>query len=348
MRIAYVSHVSSRWIKQRPHFLSEALGRIEGVDVAFFDSLFVKGGRLVKDQRLAVPVRHLPLVPQRLRDRLKAADVVLSTVSALLLLVLWRPDIVIVTHARHLRLVRVLRAARVRIVYDCMDLNREFSDATQADVHAESRLRAAAAVVWCSSAAIAEDVRSTHPRTKTQVVRNALDRASAESVFAAPGAVEVGTVRYIGTVSEWFRFEDVLALLDADPDVRVELVGPTDVRIPNHPRLIAIGPKPHAEVLSLMATSDVLVMPFEITPLVLGVDPVKVYEYVVSGRPVVCSDYPELAHFGSDISRVSGTESFVSAVLAGVGAPRRTQTDVRSFVDQNNWDTRARSATGAL
>ncbi|MFJ4076167.1 hypothetical protein [Curtobacterium sp. NPDC089991] len=348
MRIAYVSHVSSRWIKQRPHFLSEALGRIEGVDIAFFDSLFVKRGRLVRDQRLSVPVRHLPLVPQRLRERLKAADALLSAVSALLLLVLWRPHVVVVTHARHQRLVRVLRAARVRIVYDCMDLNREFSDATQADIDAEHRLRAAAEVVWCSSAAIADDIDSTHPGTKTRVVRNALDRTSAESVFAAPGAVEAGAVRYIGTVSEWFRFEDVLALLDAAPDVRVELVGPADVQVPSHPRLVAIGPRPHAEVLSLMATSDVLVMPFEITPLVLGVDPVKVYEYVVSGRPVVCSDYPELAHFGSDISRVAGTEPFVSAVLASKGAPGRTQTDVRFFVDQNNWDTRARSAMGAL
>ncbi|WP_186322125.1 glycosyltransferase [Curtobacterium pusillum] len=340
--------MSSRWIKQRPHFLSEALGRVEGVDVAFFDSLFVKRGRLVKGQRLAVPVWHLPLVPQRLRERLTAVDAVMSTMSALLLFVLWHPDVVIVTHARHQRLVRVLRTARVRIIYDCMDLNREFSDATQADIAAEHQLRAAAELVWCSSAAIADDVRSTHPDARTQVVRNALDRASAESVFAAPGAVEAGTVRFIGTVSEWFRFEDVLALLQAEPDIRVELVGPTDVRVPSHPRLIAIGPKPHAEVLSLMATSDVLVMPFEITPLVLGVDPVKVYEYVVSGRPVVCSDYPELAHFGPDISRVSGTESFVSAVLASMGAPGRTQTDVRSFVDHNNWDARARSATEAL
>ncbi|OII15813.1 hypothetical protein BIU97_14180 [Curtobacterium sp. MCBA15_009] len=347
MRVAYVSHVSSRWIKQRPHFLSEAIGRRVGVEVAFFDSLFVNRRNLVQGQRLRVPVRHLPLVPQRLRSRFRAADVALSAVSALLLL-LWRPSVVVVTHARHHTLARLLRAAGIRVVYDCMDLNRQFADATEADVDAERRLLALAEVVWCSSAAIAADIGDVQPTARTLVVRNALDRSSAEERFASPGAVEPGTVRYIGTVSEWFRFDDVLALLDADPHLRFELVGPADVAVPAHPRLRAVGARPHGEVLSLMASSDVLVMPFETTPLVLGVDPVKVYEYIVSGRPVVCSDYPELEHFGDHIVRADGTDAFVRAVRAATGTPRRPPEEVAAFLDDNDWDTRARSAIGAL
>lgn len=348
MRVAYVSHVSSRWIKQRPHFLVEALGRLDGLQVAFCDSLLVSPSKLVRGQRLQVPVRHLPLMPQRFRDRFGVADVVLSVLSAVVLLLLWRPRVVVVTHARHQRLAQTLSSVGVRIVYDCMDLNAEFADATEADVQSERRLIAAAEVVWCSSSVIAEAVQLLEPRATTLVILNALDRASAERVFAAPGVVEEGTVRYIGTISEWFRFEDVLALLEADARIRFELVGPADVPVPDHPRLVALGTRPHAEVLALMATSDVLVMPFAITPLVLGVDPVKVYEYVVSGRPVVCSNYPALEHFGDHIVRTGGTEEFVEAVRGRLGAPRLTPAEVRIFLSDNNWDTRAVLAGGSL
>jgi hypothetical protein len=60
---------------------------------------------------------------------------------------------------------------------------------------------------------------------------------------------------------------------------------------------------------------DVALIPFRESPLTLGVDPLKFYEYVSAGLPVVSSTIHALAAFGEDMVRLAATpQEFVSAV----------------------------------
>lgn len=341
MRIAYVSHVDSRWIKQRPHFIAESMQEM-GKAVTYVCSNLVRRELLVKNQSLSVPVVRVPMLPQRFRRRLSVFDAFLAVISALIILIRVRPQAVFVTHARHHRLARILRRARVRVFYDCMDLNGLFSDATGTDSRDERILVEVSEMVFCSSQPIATHIQSIAPKARVSVVPNALNSAALLSSEPGNGSFTPNTVGYVGAVSSWFDFSAILALLDAKPGLTVCLWGPCDVIVPEHNRLKYLGILPHDEAIRAMRSCAVLVLPFHITELIRAVDPVKVYEYVATGRPVIASDYPQLAHFGGWIKRYTSAGHLIRHVEELVDAPTIAANQLSEFVAANSWAVRSK------
>ena len=77
------------------------------------------------------------------------------------------------------------------------------------------------------------------------------------------------------------------------PNIQYLLFGPAETKIPKHHGIIHCGPIEHQFVPSIMSMADTLVMPFKISELVRSVDPVKVYEYICSGKPALVVGYEE-------------------------------------------------------
>lgn len=341
MRIAYVSHVDSRWIKQRPHFLAEALEDAE-TRVTFVCSLFVQSKRLVAGQRLRVPVLRVPMLPQRLRGRIGFLDPIGAWVSALLILLVVRPTHVIFTHSRHHHLADLLRKAGVHVYYDCMDLNGNFADVQSSDSRDESRLVSASEVVFCSSHEITRHIGRMSDGATTVVVANALHPPAFEGRHEGlVNKVVPRTVGYVGAISAWFDFEAISAIVDSQKDVSVVLWGPVDVPIPSHERIIHRGVLPHDEAVSAMHSCSVLILPFLVTDLVRAVDPVKVYEYIATGRPVLVRDYPQLAHFGDFVDRYSDIPELIDRLGDVLNAPAMPSAARREFMASNSWSVRA-------
>lgn len=339
MRISYLSHVDSRWIKQRPHFLTEALARIGDTSVTYICALFVSTQKLVKSQRLEVDVLRIPILPQRFREVLVCAERPLSWVSAWIIRLFARPDIVIVTHARHKVIAQRLAGWGVDVFYDCMDLNLLFDDSLVVDKRWESQLVRLSKGVFCSSTAIEEHIRSYGGERETHNVLNALNSSQlSRKTEIGPRSKVVG---YVGTISKWFDFDAIFALLKSDPSVVIRLWGPSDVAIPSHHRLEYFGVVPHENAMNAMSECAALVMPFRLNDLVLAVDPVKIYEYIASGRPVIAPDYRQLQHFGSLIYRYSGTDDFVRKTLDALDSPPIDSKLIDDFVADNSWDERA-------
>lgn len=339
MRVAYVSHVDSRWIKQRPHFIAESMQTM-GKSVTYICSSLVRSEFLVKNQILSVPVVRVPMLPQRFRRRLGILNPFFTVISTLIILVRVRPQVVLVTHARHHMLARFLRRAGVRVFYDCMDLNGLFSDATSTDSRDERMLVEVSERVFCSSEPIAAHIQSIAPEAMVSVVPNALNAAAFLGSEPGKGSFTPNKVGYVGAVSSWFDFSAILALLDSKPGLSVCLWGPCDVNVPEHDRLKYLGILPHDEAIKAMRSCAVLLLPFHITELIRAVDPVKVYEYVATGRPVIAADYPQLAHFGSWIKRYSSADHLIRHVEESIDTPTLSPTQLTEFVAANNWTVR--------
>lgn len=347
MRIAYVSHVDSRWIKQRPHFIAESMHQ-RGETVTYVCSGLVRNKLLVRSQTLSIPVLRIPMLPQRFRRRLRYLDLVLSAISAAVILVRLRPQAVVFTHSRHHWLARLLRVARVRIFYDCMDLNGLFADATSTDIQDERHLVNASNRVFCSSKPIAEHIHRMSSDVQVDLVPNALHQVSFLEAAGQERVFTPKTVGYVGAISSWFDFEAVLALLDARSDLTVHLWGPRDVAIPKHNRLKYLGILPHDAAVSAMRSCAVLILPFSVNDLILAVDPVKVYEYVATGRPVVTSDYPQLDHFGDRIYRYRSPKQLIALVGQLQDKSTLGREDLAEFIKTNNWMVRAEMMASRL
>ena len=73
------------------------------------------------------------------------------------------------------------------------------------------------------------------------------------------------------------------------------LVGPNHLRPSDLKRLqlsniILTGPTPYKEVPDLMRAFDVCIVPHKVTPFTESLNPIKLWEYLAAGKPIVATD----------------------------------------------------------
>jgi glycosyltransferase involved in cell wall biosynthesis len=358
-RLRYFMHVPWGWIKQRPHFLAEHLGRSFRVTV-YPEAVF----RGVDLTRNPVPghIRRRPLLrlpAQRFAPvyRLNAA---LRRRQAAW--IVKDGDYVWLTHpALYPAIAGALRASNV-LIYDCMDDAVAFAPERGRFARDEVRRLEAALCeradhVLCSATHLRDTLAARYGlRRRLEVVPNGVELAAPVAGPLPPrvsDAFEAGCVHavYVGTIAEWFDFDLVLASLRARPDLRYLLLGPAATRLPRHERMRWLGPVPHDLVTRAMARADVLVMPFMLNDVVRSVDPVKVYEYIHAGRPALVRRYGETEKFDPYVRLYDGAAEYLAgleAIAAAGYAPKLPREACQGFLQASSWASRAEQVARAI
>ena len=143
----------------------------------------------------------------------------------------------------------------------------------------------------------------------------------------APRALFVGALNELKVDAELLG-----ALAEAEPGLSVVLVGPVTEAGPGarreldalvrRPNVHALGGRPYAELPGYLAGADVGLVPYLANRYTAGVFPMKVYEYLAAGLPVVAAGLPELAG-AEGAALASGRDEFVNAVRAALADPDR-------------------------
>lgn len=347
-------HVDWNWIQQRPHFLARELAKYFDIRVGY--CRFYTASRLVTNERDGrIAYASLMRIPALLTERSVFArlnDLVLSHQVGRLLR---KADVDYVWLGAP-SLYPAIRGTvgRRQVIYDCMDDCGGFgSESARARAVAEERsLLQRADLVVVSSERLGEVVRHRGYRGRPLLVNNALaDRLLS---VRAPGRERCTSDPYVllywGTIGYWFDFASVLQVLERFPNVHVRLAGPAEVTLPEHDRLEHIGPVRHEELPALAASADVLIMPFVVNDLIRGVDPVKIYEYIAFGRPIVVPDYPEMRRFDAFVHRYGPAEGLTSVLASLLRDRTRKYSDEQAaaFLSQNTWSSRAHQVALAI
>ncbi len=95
----------------------------------------------------------------------------------------------------------------------------------------------------------------------------------------------------------------LLVLAESRRDWSFALVGPTGPGDPRadmsalaaQPNIHLLGPRPYEELPSVLRGADVGLIPYAINQLTKSIFPMKVYEYLASGLPVIATPLPALA-----------------------------------------------------
>jgi GT2 family glycosyltransferase len=202
------------------------------------------------------------------------------------------------------------------IIYDCMDEHSGFETNTEAMVSAEGRLIDSADLVVVSSLPLQKKLVSRRP---VHLLRNACDYKHFNKLSSreqGPLAdLKSPIIGYYGAIAEWFDLQTLERALSARPEWMFVLIGHvSDARVHElngYPNLKLLGEKPYGELPSYLSGFDVCVIPFKRTPLTEATNPVKVYEYLASGKPVVARRLPELEEFGKDLFLYERPEEFI-------------------------------------
>jgi GT2 family glycosyltransferase/glycosyltransferase involved in cell wall biosynthesis/SAM-dependent methyltransferase len=244
------------------------------------------------------------------------------------------------------------RLTNHRVVYDCMDHHAGFSNNNSNVLSQESRLLGSADLVVASSAKLFEMVKasSAHPL----LVRNA---GQYDHFCTAPAKLAFEKTRpvigYYGAISEWFDAELVAQAARQMPECDFVLVGSTYganlLPVKDLPNVRLFGEVPYTDLPGYLHGFDVCMIPFQVNELTLATNPVKVYEYLSAGKPVVSIDLPELALMKDVIETAATTEAFVAGLRKALtdNAPARVEAR-RAFARENTWAKRGEVLDAAL
>jgi glycosyltransferase involved in cell wall biosynthesis len=234
------------------------------------------------------------------------------------------------------------------LVYDCADALTEFRSAPERLGSSEERLLRQADLVFASSRELVRHCSQAAPGNKVHFVPNAgdVERFAREAGTAVPAdlaALPRPRVGYVGAVREWFHWELVERALDRFPDTSFVLLG--DRQTPRHlhrrRNLHVLGPRPYSALPAYLGGMDVGIIPFRDTPLVRCTHPVKVYEYLAAGLPVVSTPMEELQHL-EEVDVVPAGEPFLTALgsrIASLPGPDEAARR-RDCVAGHTWDRR--------
>ena len=103
-----------------------------------------------------------------------------------------------------------------------------------------------------------------------------------------------------------------------------------------------IGPVDYEELPRLATAASVLMMPYRDAPVTRAMQPLKLMEYLSTGKPVVCRDLPAVEMWREACHVYRTADEFVSNVQAGLcGAVPPTQTNCRQKLVHQGWANNA-------
>lgn len=234
--------------------------------------------------------------------------------------------------------------------YDCLDDHRAFA-VTLPDVRErETTLVQTASTVTATDQRLRQ--RLLRIRPDVEHVPNGVEL----SVWREPSATHPlqalprPRLLYFGALDVWFDHALVARLARRHREWQFVLVGPvSDPRrylLASQANITFTGPVPYAELPSLAADADVGIIPFRLIPLILSTDPVKLYEMMAAGLPVVAAPLPSLVpHAATPRLRLArGTQAWERAIEEALSPAWRSaaaRAQRRSWASKHDWSRRA-------
>lgn len=345
---------------QRPQHLARALAE-NGHRVFYISNNFVDNPTpgfsiepLDKDHRLYQVHLHLAGAPT-IYAQIPTSEQSVQLARGLVLFAQWHGGNDAVSIVQHPYWTAFAgRWPATRVLYDCMDHHAGFANNTAGIVAEERRLVACSDLVVVTSQWLAQEIgRDNVP---VALIRNATEfshfNEPPPKVFADRAGRKV--MGYYGAIADWFDLDLVRAVAERFPEHLVLLIGGdtagASVSLADLDNVHCTGEVKYSELPYWLHGFDVCLLPFKVEPLTLATNPVKVYEYLSAGKPVVSVDLPEMVQFGNLVRVASTREAFGDAVADVLATPESPALVAarKAFAAQQTWAHRAEALDQAL
>lgn len=250
------------------------------------------------------------------------------------------------------------RLPRKLLVYDCVDNYAAFPayrDEPEWLMRKEERLCRNADLVVTTSRELL-DLKAPYNPQHTHLVHNVGDydhfrTVQDPSVTVAPEIerLEGPVVGFVGAVSDYKLDVDwLLHASERHPEWNLVIVGPvgladpsTDVsRLQARKNVHLLGQRSYAELPRYVKGFDVAAIPYRINAYTRSVFPIKFFEFLATGRPVVISNLPALAEFYEAVHVAEDADGFVARCEEALAAPERGLDERLALARAHSWPAR--------
>lgn len=340
-KILYLMAVDWYWIKQRPQILAEMLSRDYDVTVVYLREVFQKQ-MLRNDNDELQSSRAVPALPYR--DKNKLAHQIQKLFYRRAAGNFQKYNIIWICHPLLFRYIP--KTYQGSVIYDCMDNHQALCADPQLQktiADAEWDLVKSAERIFVSSAGLMKNIQRLGGGQKAVLVRNGYMAGEIHEP-KRPEKKERYRIGYFGTISEWMDFPLLLRSLEAFSNIEYCLWGPVShVQVPKHPRLRLMGVVEHRDLWNVIKDTDCLIMPFQVNDIVRDVDPVKLYEYISMGKPIITAYYEEIERFAPFVEFYrdeAELENRIERELEHDFYTKYSADQQKNFLEENSWIVR--------
>ena len=207
------------------------------------------------------------------------------------------------------------------VVYECVDQSPDTDLLAQADcvITAAGGLQDLAQAGHPHALYVPNGTEVRHfARTHSKRV------AVPNDIAFVPGAI----LGYFGAVDERLDYPLIDALAAANPDWSIVMVGHVHgvvpEQLPRRKNIFWIGWRPYGDMPDYAFGFRACIAPLALNEATRWQRPVKINEYLMAGRPVVCTDLPEVRRdYGGLVSVAGSTAEFIDACYRALGEPQR-------------------------
>lgn len=150
---------------------------------------------------------------------------------------------------------------------------------------------------------------------------------------------------YAGSLEGRIDVEALERAAAALPDWRFVLVG--QMQEPDHFRSLGRSANvvirerhPRPQVLAMMQAATVCVLAHRVTDMTMAMSPLKVYEYLASGTPVVATDLLPIRGISDRCLLAAPSDELAPLITIAAQMPRVSQAEMDAWRVQNSWDGR--------
>lgn len=332
-RVIWVNSVGYRALRPTPYDLARAVQKMAS---------WVRGARRSHGPR--DPGEPLVLTPVFLPFGRSAAVRTVNRISTIATLrrtmerLAFRDPVVITTLPNTAGIVNRLGASAV--IYYCVDDVTLWPGAHGGLARAlEQELLEQVDLVVATS----EKLRRTrrNGRRPTRLLTHGVDLDHFRVPAPPPGSPPVAT--YYGLIDERCDRQLLAAVARANPELKVRVIGTW--RVDEGPlaglqNVEKMGPVSYDVLPSRIADAKVLLLPYVVDELAQSINPLKLKEYLATGRPVVATPLPEVTRLGGFV-RVAEGESFVRAVADAAAHGPAPDPAREAYLAGESWDAKA-------
>lgn len=148
---------------------------------------------------------------------------------------------------------------------------------------------------------------------------------------------------FAGMVDHWFDAELLARVAKMLPDVSFIIIGRVGIRIDSRymaDNIVFLGERPSDSIPAYLYHADVGIIPFKQNAFTDAINPVKYYEYIACGLPVVATNIRELQRIKEPVLLAADAEAFAWCIRNAILLPRECRKEYQQVARSASWSGR--------